>query len=118
MKITISYDQLYSIEQDIHRLSGQSPALAVFMRDKFNRFLKATGLRRDLLHHNLKEIRRKYILFNEKDLPISVKDEATGNLEWTFIEGEVEREGIMVSNKDAYNKEVTDFLNLSFEITF
>jgi hypothetical protein len=54
MAQTVSYNDLFLIEKDIHHILNNSPALTLFMADKFNRFFHRNKMRINMLHERLR----------------------------------------------------------------
>jgi hypothetical protein len=121
MAQTVSYNDLFLIEKDIHHILKNSPALTLFMADKFNRFFNRNKMRINLLHERLGEIQRKYIVHDDNGLALRTGEKnEDGMHEWIFRGSYQDAKGNMILGeeevKKAYYKEAEEFLGRSFEV--
>lgn len=121
MAQTVSYDDLFLIEQDIQHILKNSPALTLFMADKFNRFFQRNKMRLNILHEKLAEIQRKYILHDENGFALRTEEKnKAGMAEWIFRGSYQDAQGNMIIGeeevKKAYYSEAQEFLSRSFEV--
>jgi hypothetical protein len=116
MKKSITYDQLYIIEQDIQSVKQTMPSIYLFMENKFHTFLhgSANKMHFKVLHTRMHQIQQKYIVHDEKDNPIVLPYTDNQPSKFQFLESVPGSNGTELTGEaveKAYFDEANEFLN-------
>jgi hypothetical protein len=114
-KHTITYNQLYAIDQDLNRLRVQSPALMLLLHKYINNYLKHAGMELKILYKKLDEYHTRYC---EKKEDGSLQVDENGEIVFKKTVSDIANARILSGDevKEAYLKEAGDFLNRSCTI--
>jgi hypothetical protein len=116
----LTYNELWLIENDIKNLRKQSPALDLFLGERFKRFLQLNSMRLKILHDKMHSLQLKYIEFNVEGEPMHSETEKlpNGAPDWWFKNSYVDTAGKTIIGKDEVKKqyytEAQEFLSISF----
>jgi len=98
MKVKMTYGDLDVLHQSVQRES-QKPAFAFLLKEKIKNFYQRNSIRLNAMEEKFKELIEKYVLHNEKDEPLTKKDEK-GVLVYDFKDEE---------SKNKFMQEMKDF---------
>lgn len=97
--------QLMLLRDDISRQSKESPAFAIFNKEKINRFFNQNAISLKILASRTAEIKKKHCILGEDGEPVTV--ETDGRTEIQFPTDKA---------KKACTDEITEFLNRTVTI--
>lgn len=105
MKVKMTYNDLDALNRSIYKES-ESPAFAFLLKEKIKNFYQRNAIRLNVMEDKFKELVEKHVLHNEKDEPITKKNEQ-GILVYDFKDEE---------SKNTYLQEMNDFCSRVIEV--
>ncbi len=114
----ITYNDLWSIKQDMMRIMNGSPALVLLLGEKMDKFFQKNSLELSILDNKLQSMQDRYIQ-RDREGKLMREELEPGKFEWVFKNSITDNSGlpiIGVNIKELYYQEANEFLNRSIDI--
>lgn len=114
-KHTITYNQLYAIDQDMNGLRKNAPALMLLLNKNINNYLRGAQTELQILYKKMQEFQEKYVETNENG---SLKVDEHGEFVFKKTVTNIKQARILSGDevREAYLQEANEFLSRSCTI--
>jgi len=119
MRREIMYSELWLIERDLERVKEENPGVAFLLAPKIDSFFQRNKGSLNILHKNMHEIQKKYIVHDEKNVPQRNQEAEGEQKPWLFLDSVIGANGELLTGeaiKKEYNEKVEQFLGRSVKV--